>query len=86
MRSFHLIGIEPSAILGFRDEYPELAGDDLKAAAEKIACNSFMVDEFIAREFRSGRIDRNLFTEEKAEILFHAHCQQKAIASSVKYN
>ena len=25
-----LVGIEPSAILGFRDEYPELAGDDLK--------------------------------------------------------
>jgi FAD/FMN-containing dehydrogenase/Fe-S oxidoreductase len=77
-----LLGIEPSAILGFRDEYPELAGADLKSSAEKIAGSSFMVDEFIAREFRSGRIDRTLFTEEKAQIHFHAHCQQKAIASS----
>jgi Fe-S oxidoreductase len=77
-----LVGIEPSAILGFRDEYPELAGDDLKLAAESIACNSFLFEEFIIREFRSGRIDRNMFTEEKAEILLHAHCQQKAIASS----
>mgnify|MGYP001792408314 FL=1 len=77
-----LVGIEPSAILGFRDEYPELAGDDLKESADKIAANSFMVDEFIAREFRSGRIDRNLFVEEKAGILLHGHCQQKAIASS----
>ncbi len=77
-----LVGIEPSAILGFRDEYPELAGIDLKGSAEKIASNSFMVDEFIAREFRSGRIDRNLFVEEKTRILLHAHCQQKAIASS----
>jgi len=77
-----LLGIEPSAILGFRDEYPELAGNDLKGLAEKIAVNSFMIDEFIAREYISGRIDRSLFVEEKVRILLHAHCQQKAIASS----
>ena len=77
-----LVGIEPSAILGFRDEYPELAGDDLKEAAEKIAVNSFMIDEFIAREFRSGRIDRTSFIDDRMSILLHAHCQQKAIASS----
>jgi FAD/FMN-containing dehydrogenase/Fe-S oxidoreductase len=77
-----LIGIEPSAILGFRDEYPELAGNDLKESADKIASNCFMIDEYIACEFRSGRIDRSLFVEEKTRILLHAHCQQKAIASS----
>lgn len=77
-----LVGIEPSAILGFRDEYPELAGSELKQAAEKIAANSFMIDEFIAREFRAGRIDRSSFVDNKANILLHAHCQQKAIASS----
>jgi FAD/FMN-containing dehydrogenase/Fe-S oxidoreductase len=77
-----LVGIEPSAILGFRDEYPELAGSDLKESAEKIAANSFMVDEFIAKEFRLGKIDPNLFVDEKVSILLHAHCQQKAIASS----
>ena len=36
-----LVGIEPSAILGFRDEYPELAGDDLKNTAERICCEYF---------------------------------------------
>jgi FAD/FMN-containing dehydrogenase/Fe-S oxidoreductase len=77
-----LIGIEPSAILGFRDEYPELAGDDLKESALKIAANSFMVDEFIVREFRAGRIDRAMFIDEKSSILLHGHCQQKAIAST----
>jgi len=77
-----LIGIEPSAILGFRDEYPELARNDQKLAAGKIAANSFMVDEFITRELKAGRIDRNLFTEESGTILVHAHCQQKSIASS----
>jgi len=77
-----LIGIEPSAILGFRDEYPELAGNDLKESAEKIACNSFMIDEFIAKEYKAGRINRKLFTEENVNILLHSHCQQKAIVSS----
>ena len=77
-----LVGIEPSAILGFRDEYPELAGDDMKTQAESLASNSFMVDEFIAKEFRSGRIDSNAFTDDNRNILLHAHCQQKAVASS----
>jgi FAD/FMN-containing dehydrogenase/Fe-S oxidoreductase len=58
-----LIGIEPSAILGFRDEYPELAGVDLKEAAKNIAVNSFMVEEFISREFRAGKIDSSLFAD-----------------------
>lgn len=77
-----LVGIEPSAILGFRDEYPELAGDDLKESSEKLAKNSYMIDEFIAREFRSGKIGSNLFTDKKVKILLHAHCQQKAVISS----
>ncbi|MCU0461934.1 MAG: FAD-binding protein [Bacteroidales bacterium] len=77
-----LIGIEPSAILGFRDEYPELAGVDMKEAAEKIAENSWLIDEFISNEFRNGRIQRGLFADDSSEILLHAHCQQKAISSS----
>ena len=77
-----LVGIEPSAILGFRDEYPELAGEDLKETANNIARHSYLIDEFIAREFKAGRISKEIFSEERREILLHAHCQQKAIASS----
>jgi FAD/FMN-containing dehydrogenase/Fe-S oxidoreductase len=77
-----LVGIEPSAIFGFRDEYPELAGDDLKEAAMKIAKNSYLVDEFIACEFRSGKITSESFANTTTEIILHAHCQQKAISSS----
>ncbi len=46
-----LVGIEPSAILGFRDEYPDLVNGDLKEKSKKIARNSFLIDEFIANEF-----------------------------------
>jgi FAD/FMN-containing dehydrogenase/Fe-S oxidoreductase len=77
-----LIGIEPSAILGFRDEYPDLAGDDIRDDTARIARSSFMVDEFVAGEYRAGRIRKELFAGDKSEILLHAHCQQKAVSSS----
>lgn len=77
-----LIGIEPSGILGFRDEYPDLAGPDLREIAFRLSANCYMVDEFISKEFRAGRISRDEFTDEPKNVLLHAHCQQKAIASS----
>ncbi len=77
-----LIGIEPSAILGFRDEYPELAGTDLLSVSRKIAANSYLIDEFIAKEYKNGRIDRSVFVDDPKEIILHGHCQQKAIAST----
>ncbi len=77
-----LIGIEPSAILAFRDEYPELVSKSLREDARKLASNCFTIDEFLAGEFQAGNIDRNLFTDEKQMIRFHGHCQQKAISST----
>jgi Fe-S oxidoreductase len=77
-----LVGIEPSAILGFRDEYPDLVNDELKEKSKKIAENSYMIDEFIANEFSAGRIKRESFTGNNLQIILHAHCQQKAVASS----
>jgi len=77
-----LVGIEPSAILAFRDEYPDLVGDELKETAEKLAANTLMIDEFISREFEAGRISSELFTDGRRDILLHGHCQQKAIADT----
>lgn len=77
-----LLGIEPSAILTFRDEYPDLVGSELKEAAIKLAKNSLLVEEFIANEFDAGQIDQSLFTLEEKQIKLHGHCQQKAVAST----
>lgn len=77
-----IIGIEPSAILSFRDEYPELVNDKLKDVALKLAPKSMLIDEFIAREFDAGRIDKELFTKEEKQVKFHGHCQQKSISST----
>ncbi len=76
-----LIGLEPSAILCFRDEYPDLAADHQLEAAERLAVNSFMVEEFLARELAAGRIHADQFTNDTREILLHGHCQQKAVGS-----
>ncbi len=78
-----LVGIEPSAILAFRDEYPELVGEKYQETARQIAENCFTFDEFIAMEYNAGRIDRKLFTENKQHIKMHGHCQQKAVASTL---
>jgi Fe-S oxidoreductase len=79
---FPLIGIEPSAILTFRDEYPELVKGEMVKHARNIAENTLMVDEFLAREMKAGRIKPEMFTKEEKKIKLHGHCQQKAIAST----
>ncbi|MCA6075457.1 FAD-binding and (Fe-S)-binding domain-containing protein [Fulvivirga sedimenti] len=78
-----LIGIEPSAILSFRDEYPEIVGESLQARAKILAECSFMIDEFLAEEIAAGRIQSDQFTTEKARIRLHGHCHQKALSSVV---
>ncbi len=76
-----LIGIEPSAILTFRDEYIDLADDDQFENAKQLSKNVFTVDEFIAREIEKGNIRADQFTTEKKLIKLHGHCQQKALSA-----
>ena len=75
-----LIGIEPSAILTFRDEYIRLA-DDVNSA-KIIAKNTFTIEEFLKNEFEKGNIKTNQFTTEKKSIKIHGHCHQKALSST----
>ncbi|OFX62589.1 MAG: FAD-binding protein [Bacteroidetes bacterium GWA2_30_7] len=77
-----LIGIEPSAILTFRDEYPELVDKHLVEDSIKLSSNVFLIDEFIANEFDKGFISKDLFTKDSKNIKFHGHCQQKSIATT----
>ena len=76
-----LVGLEPSAILSFRDEYPDLVGDNLKADAEKLAQNCLLYDEFIMNEISAGRIVSEQFSTKPLKIKLHGHCHQKSLAS-----
>ncbi|MBB6459503.1 FAD-binding and (Fe-S)-binding domain-containing protein [Flammeovirga kamogawensis] len=78
-----LIGIEPSTIMAFRDEYPDLVHAHQKEDARNLADNALMIDEFIAREVKAGNISSDQFTEEEKLIKLHTHCQQKATGTQV---
>ena len=74
-----LIGIEPSCILSFRDEYPDLVPAPMRAKAKELAANCLLFDEFIIREVEAGRISPKAFKESDAEIYLHGHCHQKSL-------
>ena len=76
-----LIGLEPSCILSFRDEYPDLVPAHLLDAAKALAKNALLIDEFIAREADAGRITKAAFKPQVRAIKLHGHCHQKALSS-----
>ncbi len=74
-----ILGLEPSAILSFRDEYKRMTSD--KTTAQKIADHSFLIEEFLAKEIADGSLKSADFTEEVRDIKIHNHCHQKALSN-----
>ena len=74
-----IIGIEPSAILTFRDEYIKLVDD--KEGAKELASRSLLIEEFLHQEIKEGNITADAFNEEVKKIKIHGHCHQKALSS-----
>jgi Fe-S oxidoreductase len=69
-----IVGFEPSCILTFRDEYPDLLkGPEVL----KVAANTFLFEEFVAQAREAGRFDAR-FVAGPRKILLHGHCHQKA--------
>jgi len=79
-----LVGIEPSAILTFRDEYPDLVPAEHRADAIQLAKNCLLYDEFIKREMDNGNICAEDFKSDEMEIWLHGHCHQKALVGIEK--
>ena len=95
-----LVGIEPSCILSFRDEYPDLVPPQLRETARALGRNSLLFDEFLAREIAAGRIRPETFQSGKLpagdpedscadagkplQIWLHGHCHQKALVGIEK--
>lgn len=75
-----LLGIEPSAILTFRDEYPRLLRGSEQEKAKNLAKNCFLMDEFLAAEAEVGAIRPEQFHNDPKTILLHGHCHQKALS------
>ena len=77
--SHPLIGIEPSCILSFRDEYPDLVAPKNRNKARKLAKNCLLYDEFLLKEIEAGNITADVFDGKEMEIWLHGHCHQKAL-------
>jgi FAD/FMN-containing dehydrogenase/Fe-S oxidoreductase len=65
-----LVGLEPSCILTFRDELPDLARDP---RTEMLKRSAYTLEEFLLSvpEYRPGRLS--------ARAVVHGHCHQKAL-------
>jgi len=79
-----LVGIEPSCILTFRDEYPDLVPEDWRKDAIELGKNCLLYDEFLLNEIREGCISAEHFQETEMDIWLHGHCHQKALVGIEK--
>lgn len=79
-----LVGIEPSCILSFRDEYPDLVPAEMRSDAKRLARNALLFDEFLVREINAGNITPDQFKADEVEIWLHGHCHQKALVGVEK--
>jgi Fe-S oxidoreductase len=71
-----VIGLEPSCIATFRDEYPDLLRSD---DARAVAANSFFIEEFLLRLHDRGELQLPWAQVDPCQILVHGHCYQKAL-------
>lgn len=79
-----LVGIEPSCILSFRDEYPDLVPSAMRAVAKELGKNALLFDEFIVREMAKGNITSSDFKDGPVEVWLHGHCHQKSLVGVEK--
>jgi len=80
-----LVGIEPSSLLTFRDEYPDLLRGEWQEKAKALAPHCLTIEEFLAQALEAGHLHSELFNTpaEKQLIKVHGHCHQKALSSMV---
>jgi Fe-S oxidoreductase len=74
-RGVPVVGLEPSCLLGLRDEflYMHPAGE-----AAELALKAFLLEEFLANEQAAGRLKLALKPLPQKKAVLHGHCHQKA--------
>jgi FAD/FMN-containing dehydrogenase/Fe-S oxidoreductase len=76
-RGVPIVGIEPSCLLTLRDEFVSLIpGEETQALSD----NAYLLEEFLAREARDGKLQLPLKSIQASRVLLHGHCHQKAFA------
>ena len=86
-----IVGLEPSCILSFRDEYPALVDAGRRDAATRLGQACLTIDEFLYQLLDHGEFPVSLPDPKQATpgdqvqvtpspLLFHGHCHQKALS------
>ncbi len=78
---YRLVGLEPSEILTFRDEYPDLCDDEQLEDARKVAAASFLFEEFLANE-TDPDLFGDVFSGADKRVYVHGHCYTKALVGT----
>jgi Fe-S oxidoreductase len=73
-----VVGLEPSCILGLRDEIKMLCPGTESAALGRAA---FTFEEFLVREVEAGRWSRSFERTPYERAIVHGHCHQKAFGA-----
>jgi len=74
-RGASIVGLEPSCLLSLRDEFLVMGLGD---AARRLSDRALLIEEFLAREQRGGRLRLPLVALPEKRALLHGHCHQKA--------
>jgi Fe-S oxidoreductase len=75
-----IVGLEPSCIFSFRDEIPAMMTGERAKPVTHIADQTFLFEEFLAREAGAGRLALPLAAL-RGRVLLHGHCHQKAFGA-----
>jgi Fe-S oxidoreductase len=70
-----IVGLEPSCLLSLRDEFLVMG---LGEEAQRLAGSALLIEEYLAREQRAGRLQLPLKRIAHRRALLHGHCHQKA--------
>jgi len=76
-RGVPVVGLEPSCLFTLRDEFPALLPGE---ESQRLAAQALLLEEFLAREQREGRLTLPLRAQPRKALL-HGHCHQKAFAA-----
>jgi FAD/FMN-containing dehydrogenase/Fe-S oxidoreductase len=72
-----LVGLEPSCVVTYKDEYPDLAPG---GAARRVAETTYTIEEYVALLLAAGV--RFPFVPQRRRVLLHGHCHQKAMVGT----
>ena len=76
-----IVGLEPSCLLSFRDDYLYLLPNDYQKKVRVVAERAYLFEEFLAELAEKNELNLT-FKQEPKEVLLHGHCHQKSLAGT----